>query len=365
MSGVFGNKLKVSIFGESHGSAIGVTIDGLPPGHEIDMDKVLEEMKRRAPGQGALTTPRKEKDQPEILSGYFNDKTTGSPLAAIIRNSDTRSKDYSQMKKLMRPGQADYPGHVRYDGFNDYRGSGHFSGRITAPLVFAGAIAKQLLEKQGITIGGHVKSAAKIQDDSFLNTEVTPEMLKSFAGKELPLLNESLEEEMRNLIREAKASGDSVGGTAEICVLGIPAGVGNPFFDSVESVLAHILFSVPAIKGLEFGSGFGIAEMLGSEANDSYYYDGDQIKTRTNHNGGILGGITDGMPIIYKVAIKPPASITKVQQTINIEDKTAAELSVEGRHDPIIVPRAIPVLEAVTAIAILDLLLDSKFYKYD
>ena len=176
--------------------------------------------------------------------------------------------------------------------------------------MFAGAIAKQLLEKQGITIGGHVKSVAKIQDDSFLNTEVTPEMLKSFASKELPLLNESLEEEMRNLIREAKASGDSVGGTAEICVLGIPAGVGNPFFDSVESVLAHILFSVPAIKGLEFGSGFGIAEMLGSEANDSYYYDGDQIKTRTNHNGGILGGITDGMPIIYKVAIKPPASIT-------------------------------------------------------
>jgi len=364
MSDIWGNKLKVAIFGESHGTAIGITIDGLPPGYEIDMENVAKEMKRRAPGQSALTTPRKEKDQPEILSGYFNDKTTGSSLTAIIRNSDTRSKDYSQMKKLMRPGQADYPGYVRYEGFNDYRGSGHFSGRITAPLVFAGAIAKQLLEKQGITIGAHIKSVATIQDDSFLGRTVTPELLKKFADKELPLLNEALEPEMRNLIRDAKAKGDSVGGTAEVCVLGIPAGVGNPFFDSVESVLAHILFSVPAVKGLEFGTGFGIAEMLGSQANDSYYYDGDAIKTRTNHNGGVIGGITDGMPILFKVAIKPPASITVKQQTIDIEGKTNAELVVEGRHDPIIVPRAIPVLEAVTAIAILDLLLDSKLYKY-
>ncbi|CZQ81118.1 chorismate synthase signature 1 [Trichococcus palustris] len=363
MSDVWGNKLKVSIFGESHGAAIGIVIDGLPPGHEIDMENVAKEMKRRAPGQSALTTPRKEKDQPEIVSGYFNDRTTGSSLTAIIRNSDTRSKDYSLMKKLMRPGQADYPGYVRYEGFNDYRGSGHFSGRITAPLVFAGAIAKQLLEKQGITIGAHLKSVANIQDESFSDCEVTPDLLRGFSEKELPLLNEALEPQVREIIREAKAKGDSLGGTAEVCVLGIPAGIGNPFFDSVESVLSHIIFSVPAVKGLEFGAGFGISEMLGSEANDSYYYEGDTIKTRTNHNGGIVGGITDGMPILFKVAIKPPASISIKQQTIDIEEKTNAELVVEGRHDPIIVPRAIPVLEAVTAIAILDLLLDSKLYK--
>ena len=356
MSGIWGNSLKVAIFGESHGNAIGITIDGLPYGVEIDMDKVLEEMARRAPGKSKLSTARNEKDAPEILSGFFEGRTTGTPLCGIIRNGDTRSKDYGKLKDLMRPGHADYSGNIRYSGFNDYRGGGHFSGRITAPLVFAGAICKQVLAKQGITIGAHVKKIKDISDDSFDYTNISSDLLLSLNKEELPLLDKSKEETMRNVIIDAKSQGDSVGGVIECAITGVKAGYGDPFFDSVESRLSHLLFSVPAVKGVEFGLGFDITELYGSEANDSYYYDGDVVKTRTNNNGGILGGITNGMPVVFKVGIKPTPSISKKQHTINIQTKTNEDLVIEGRHDPCIVQRAVPVIEAVAAIGILDLL---------
>ncbi|WP_394870720.1 chorismate synthase [Clostridium butyricum] len=357
MSGMWGNKLKVSIFGESHGAGIGITIDGLPSGIEIDMEEVLKEMARRAPGKSKLSTARKEGDQPEILSGFFEGKTTGTPLCAVIRNSDQHSKDYGKLKDLMRPGHADYPGFIRYNGFNDYRGGGHFSGRITAPLVFAGAVCKQILNIKGVNVGAHVKSIGTIYDKSFDEVELTKELLDNLKINELPLLCSEKEEMMRNAILEARSDCDSVGGTIECTVIGIDAGVGNPFFDSVESTLAHLMFSVPAVKGIEFGKGFEMSELRGSQCNDEYYYDGDKVKTYTNNNGGITGGITNGMPILFKVGIKPTPSIAKKQRTIDIEEKKESELIIEGRHDPCIVQRAVPVIEAVTAIGILDLVL--------
>ncbi|MDU1005295.1 MAG: chorismate synthase [Clostridium butyricum] len=357
MSGMWGNKLKVSIFGESHGAGIGITIDGLPSGIEIDMEEVLKEMARRAPGKSKLSTARKEGDQPEILSGFFEGKTTGTPLCAVIRNSDQHSKDYGKLKDLMRPGHADYPGFIRYNGFNDYRGGGHFSGRITAPLVFAGAVCKQILNIKGVNVGAHVKSIGTIYDKSFDEVELTKELLDNLKINELPLLCSEKEEMMRNAILEARSDCDSVGGTIECTVIGIDAGVGNPFFDSVESTLAHLMFSVPAVKGIEFGKGFEMSELRGSQCNDEYYYDGDKVKTYTNNNGGITGGITNGMPILFKVGIKPTPSIAKKQRTIDIAENKESELIIEGRHDPCIVQRAVPVIEAVTAIGILDLVL--------
>ena len=353
MSGMWGNKLKVSIFGESHGVGIGITIDGLPSGFEINMNEILKEMARRAPGKSKLSTARRETDSPEILSGYFEGKTTGTPLCAIIRNGDQHSKDYGKLKDLMRPGHADYPGNIRYNGFNDYRGGGHFSGRITAPLVFAGAICKQILESHGIFIGSHVKSIGEVEDKSFSEVELTKELLDNLKTKELPLLFSDKEALMRETVLKAKTDLDSVGGTIECTVLGMNPGIGNPFFDSVESTLAHLMFSVPAVKGIEFGKGFEMTKLRGSDCNDEYYYDGDKVKTYTNNNGGI----TNGMPILFKVGIKPTASIAKKQRTINIDEKKDAELEIHGRHDPCIVQRAVPVIEAATAIGILDLIL--------
>lgn len=356
MSGMWGSKIKLSIFGESHGNAIGITIDGLPAGFSIDMDKIMMEMARRAPGKSSLSTPRKESDIPEILSGYFEGKTTGAPLCAIIRNSNTKSKDYSKLKDVMRPGHADYTGAVRYKGFNDYRGGGHFSGRITAPLVFAGAICKQILEVKGIIISAHINSIGKIKDCSFLESDISDELLNSFKEKELPLINTKLEDEMRQEILSSRSSGDSIGGTIECAILGVSPGIGDPFFDSVESTLAHLMFSVPAVKGIEFGKGFDISKMRGSEANDEYYLENGNIKTKTNNNGGILGGITNGMPIIFNVVIKPTASIFKEQNTVNIITMEETTLCIEGRHDPCIVQRALPVIEAVAAIGITELM---------
>lgn len=356
MSGMWGSKIKLSIFGESHGNAIGITIDGLPAGFSIDMDKIMMEMSRRAPGKSSLSTPRKESDIPEILSGYFEGKTTGTPLCAIIRNSNTKSKDYSKLKDVMRPGHADYTGAVRYKGFNDYRGGGHFSGRITAPLVFAGAICKQILEVKGIIVSAHINSIGKIKDCSFLESDISDELLNSFKENELPLINTKLEDEMRQEILSTRSSGDSIGGTIECAILGVSPGIGDPFFDSVESTLAHLMFSVPAVKGIEFGKGFDISKMRGSEANDEYYLENGNIKTKTNNNGGILGGITNGMPIIFNVAIKPTASIFKEQNTVNIATMEETTLCIEGRHDPCIVQRALPVIEAVAAIGITELM---------
>ena len=356
MSGMWGNKIKISIFGESHGNAIGINIDGLEPGFEIDLAKVLDEMKRRAPGRNNLSTPRKEADEPEILSGFFEGKTTGTPLCAIIRNNNTKSKDYGKLKDIMRPGHADYTGKIRYNGFNDYRGGGHFSGRITAPLVFAGAICKQILETKGIKIVSHIKSIGTIEDKSFLDEEITEDFVNSYMLKELPLIDEAKEEAMKKEILLAKEELDSIGGTVECAVLGIEAGIGNPFFDSVESTLAHLMFSIPAVKGIEFGRGFELSKMRGSQANDAMYFAGEKVLTKTNNNGGILGGITNGMPVIFKVAIKPTSSILKTQNTVNINTGENTVLEVNGRHDPCIVQRALPVIEAATAIGILDLI---------
>ena len=356
MGGVWGNKIKLSIFGESHGEGIGIVIDGIESGIKINMDNIEKDMERRAPGRNSLSTQRKEGDKPEILSGIFNGITTGAPISMIIRNTDKRSRDYSKIKDVMRPGHADFPGYVRYNGFNDYRGGGHFSGRITAPIVFAGAVCKQILKEKGIIVAAHVKSIKNVKDKSFLDSTLDLNYLNSLKSFELPLIDKSIEENMRKEILEAKEDMDSVGGTIECGVFGISAGVGNPFFDSVESTLAHLLFSVPAVKGVEFGRGFELTSMRGSEANDEIYYDDGVVKTKTNNNGGILGGITNGMPIIFTTAIKPTSSIGKKQNTINIGSKENTILKVEGRHDPCIVQRAIPVIEAVTAIAICELL---------
>lgn len=356
LSGMWGNNIKISIFGESHGSAIGINVDNLPSGFTLDMKEVTREMKRRSPGNNNLSTLRKEDDEPEILSGYFEGKTTGTPLCAIIRNKDNKSKDYSKIKDVMRPGHGDYPGFVKYSGFNDYRGGGHFSGRITAPMVFAGSICKQILRKEKIEIVSHIQSIGEIKDKSFLDCDLDEELINSLKYGEFPLINKNLEDKMKNKILNAKKEGDSVGGVIECIILGVESGIGSPFFDSVESTLAHLMFSVPAVKGIEFGRGFNITEMKGSKANDEYYLDEKKIKTKTNNNGGISGGITNGMPIIFRVAIKPTPSIYKEQDTVDIRTMEETTLKIEGRHDPCIVQRALPVIEGVSAIGILDLI---------
>ncbi len=356
MSGVWGKNIKYSIYGESHGNGIGILIDGLPPGINLDLEKINFEMDRRRPGKSRTATSRNEADAFEILSGYFNNKTTGAPLCIVIKNSNTISGDYAEVKNIMRPGHADYTGFVKYQGFNDYRGGGHFSGRLTAPLVFAGAIAKQILEEKGIYILAHVDSIGSIKDHRFDMLEVTEENLKKLGCMEIPTLRANAEEEMRDAILSCSKEKDSIGGSVECAILNLPVGLGEPFFDSVESTLAHLLFSIPAVKGVEFGEGFNFSSMKASDANDEYYYHGNKVKTYTNNNGGILGGITNGMPVVFRTAIKPTPSISKTQRSINIATKEEDTLEVKGRHDPCIVPRAVPVIEAVAAMAILELI---------
>ncbi|HEY5561004.1 MAG TPA: chorismate synthase [Clostridiaceae bacterium] len=356
MGGTWGKKITYSIFGESHGPAIGITIDGLTSGLEIDIEKVKTEMKRRAPGQSELTTSRVEGDEFEILSGFFNRRTTGTPLTCIIRNTSQHSKDYDQLKDVLRPGHADYSGRVRYSNFNDYRGSGHFSGRITAPLVFAGAIAKQILLKKGILVGSHILTIGNNKDTCFDPLSISEDLIKQLAAKAFPVIDEEISSTMKASILKAKGEGDSLGGIIEAVIINIPPGIGDPFFDSLESTIAHLMFSVPAVKGLEFGRGFEITKLKGSEANDSIYIDKGTIKTRTNNNGGIIGGITNGMPVVFKVALKPAASIEKEQNTINYTTMEDTKLIVKGRHDACILQRAVPVVESVAAIAVLELI---------
>jgi chorismate synthase len=354
MSGTWGSKIKFSIFGESHGKAVGITIDGLKPGIEVDLDYIKREMDRRAPGKSSLSTQRQEADSFEILSGLFKGKTTGTPICAIIRNSDQHSKDYEKTKALMRPSHADYTGGVKYMGFNDYRGGGHFSGRLTAPLVFAGNLCRQVLEERGIIIGSHVRSIGGIEDRRFSLTDIDQNKLQSLRAETFPVLDAEAGKAMQKAILDAKAEQDSVGGVIETAVINLPAGIGDPFFDSLESTLAHLLFSVPGIKGLEFGAGFDIASMRGSEANDEYYVEDGRVRTYSNNNGGILGGITNGMPLIFRVAVKPTPSIGRAQRTINIESMENDTIEISGRHDPCIVTRAVPVIEAVAAMVLLD-----------
>ncbi|MCI1944858.1 chorismate synthase [Clostridium luticellarii] len=358
MSGTWGSKIKISIFGESHGKAVGIVVDGLKPGIEIDLEYIGEQMKRRAPGRTKLSTARKEQDEFQILSGYFEGKTTGTPLCAMISNNDIRSQDYKKTSNVLRPGHADFTGNVKYCGFNDYRGGGHFSGRLTAPLVFAGALCRKILEGKGIMIGSRIKSIGKIKDKtSFEPISTNKYILQELSKDTFPVLDKGCGEKMKGSILKAREEGDSLGGVVETAVVNLPAGIGEPFFDSVESTLSHLLFSVPAVKGVEFGQGFNIAAMKGSEANDQYYIsEGGSIKTYTNNNGGILGGITNGMPLIFRAAVKPTPSIAKPQKTVDIENKKNTILEISGRHDPCIVPRAVPVIEAVTALGILDLM---------
>lgn len=360
MSSTIGKILKISVFGESHSDAIGVTVDGLPSGLKLDTDEILFEMKRRAPGSNALSTPRKEADFPEIKSGFWGGKTTGTPLCAVISNTNTRSGDYTP--EILRPSHADFTAKERYLSFSDYRGGGHFSGRLTAPIVFAGAIAKQYLKQFGIEVFAHIKSVQNVKDNCFNSVDLDLEQARSLKTKELSVLSDEKAEEMKKVILNAKEKLDSVGGVIECAVCGLKAGIGNPLFDTLEGRISQMIFSIPAVKGIEFGAGFGISEMYGSQANDSFYTDGEKIKTKTNNNGGINGGISNGMPIIFNVAVKPTPSIAKKQQTVNYEKKENCEVEIHGRHDPCIVQRAVCVVEAAAAIVIADMYMEGKCY---
>lgn len=356
MSSKFGHSIQISIFGQSHSEAIGVVIDGLPAGEEIDMQQVQAFMKRRAPGQHKYATTRKEADIPEILSGLFEGKTCGAPLCAVIHNTNAHSKDYSNLVKTPRPGHADYTAAIKYRGFQDYRGGGHFSGRLTAPLCFAGAVCMQILERKGITIGAHILSVKHVQDKPFDAVEITAQDLQEVTKKVFPTLDEEAGRKMQELIEDVRLAQDSVGGVIEAAAVGLPVGIGEPMFDGLESHLASILYAIPAVKGLEFGEGFGAAMLYGSENNDPFYYDtSGVVQTKTNHHGGSLGGISSGMPLTMRIALKPTPSISQEQQTIGLESGKDETVRVIGRHDPCIVPRAVPCVEAAIAVALLDL----------
>lgn len=331
MSSTYGENLKISIFGQSHSEAIGVVIDGLPAGFEVDMDELGEFLSRRAPGQGKHTTSRKEPDRPEFLSGLAGGKTCGAPLAALIRNTNTRSSDYDNMRDIPRPGHADFAARIKYGGAEDVSGGGHFSGRLTAPLCIAGGIALQILKEKGITVKAEIKEIGG-KRDGFLET-----------------------------VEEARLDADSVGGVIECVIEGVPAGYGNPMFGGVENKIASCVFGIPAVKGVEFGAGFEAARMRGSENNDEFYYEEDgRVRTRTNNHGGILGGITTGMPIVFRAAFKPTPSIGKPQKSISFSEKKDAVLEIKGRHDPCVVMRAVPCIEAAAAITVLDIILGGK-----
>ncbi len=352
----WGNEIKISVFGESHGKGIGVVIDGLPAGVKLDTEKIYLQMARRAPGKDKTATPRLEKDIPEILSGVLNDTTTGAPLCAVISNTNTRSGDYGNILSCPRPGHADYTGNIRYSGFNDISGGGHFSGRLTAPIVFAGAVCRQILENKGIGIAAHIASIGDIKDHPFDPVSIPDELRERLNKSAFALVDPSKEEQMRERVEECRKSLDSIGGTVECAITGMPAGVGSPMFYGIEGVISSIVFGIPAVKGIEFGAGFRASEMRGSENNDEFYYDGDTVRTRTNNHGGILGGISSGMPIIFRAAIKPTPSISREQNTVDLTLKKDAKLEIHGRHDPCIVPRAVPVIEAAAAIAAVNLL---------
>ncbi len=344
--------MRYSLFGESHGPAIGIVLQGVPAGIVADMDFIASEMARRAPGKPPLATQRSEKDTVRIISGVFEGKTCGTPLCGIIENTDARSGDYAAVRRTPRPGHADFAAHVRYGGFEDFRGGGHFSGRLTAPIVFAGAIAKLALMQKGIEIFAHVKNIAGIADDSPDAAFPDAAALRSARDKEIPVLNDARGEAMRRAILEARDRGDSVGGAVECFIAGLPAGLGSPDFDeNLESIIARHIFAIPAVKALEFGAGTAFAAMCGSGANDPWLPGSPLPVTQSNHNGGINGGISNGMPVVFTATIKPTPSIARTQRTVDLATGKAAELNLAGRHDPCIVPRAVPVIEAAAALA--------------
>lgn len=351
---VWGHNITVDIFGESHGEAIGVVLSGLQPGFPLDMGKVQAMLGRRKAGGEAWSTTRGEADAFEVRSGMLDGRTTGAPLCALCENMNAHSDDYP--KGLNRPGHADYTAFVRYNSFSDARGGGVFSGRLTAPLVFAGAIAAQMLEAKGIYAAAHIKRVAGLCDNGFDRTNITREQADALKASRFPLIDAAKQDEMAERIAEAAADGDSVGGIIECAVCGVPAGLGAEYFGGVESALSSILFAIPAVKGLSFGAGAAMADMRGSVANDAYALKSGRIVTQTNNNGGILGGITNGMPIVFEVVLKPTPSISKPQQTVNLETLRPEIIRVKGRHDPCIVPRAVPVVEAAALLAILDIM---------
>lgn len=357
MSSVIGDKIKLSIFGESHGEAIGCVIDGLPAGIKIDMNAVYKDMQRRAPGKDKTATPRLEKDIPHILSGMLDNVTTGAPLAMVIENTNTKSGDYSNLMTVPRPGHSDYPAYVKYGGNNDIRGGGHFSGRLTAPLVFAGSVAKQILSQMGVTIGAHIKQIGSVCDAVSDLNKTDKSLLDTLSSSTFSLIDETREQAMRDEIEKARLSLDSVGGIIECFAVGLPVGLGGNMFDTVEGKLASILFGVPAVKGVEFGIGFGFADKRASEVNDQYEIKNGRVATLSNNNGGVLGGMTDGAPLSVSVAIKPTPSIAKKQKSVNLLTMENAELEIHGRHDPCIVVRAVPVIECAVALGLLDLMM--------
>lgn len=345
----YGEHLHLTIFGQSHAPAIGMTLEGLPAGEAIDMAALQAFLNRRAPGRNEWSTPRKEADAPEFLSGLVENVTCGAPLTAIIRNTNTRSGDYANLASVPRPGHADYTAYVKYGGHADFAGGGAFSGRLTAPLCIAGGICLQLLKKQGIEVISRIAAIGQVTDSSPLTV--------STADKPFPVVDDAAGEAMQAAIAAAKADGDSVGGIVECAVLGLPVGLGGPLFDGMEGRIARIIFGIPAVKGIEFGAGFASAGLRGSENNDPFTLEDGQMKTLTNHCGGILGGITDGMPLTFRAAFKPTPSIAKEQQSVNLKTLSPEALRVVGRHDPCIVPRAVPCVEAAAAIAVYDALL--------
>ena len=357
MSSTFqSDNISLTIFGESHGKAIGVTIDKLPAGITLDFDKILEFMARRAPKKDGTSTFRTEKDFPEIISGVYNGKTTGEPICAVIKNTDQHSDDYKSVSYLARPGHADYTGYVRYNGANDLRGGGHFSGRLTAPLVFAGAVCAQLLEQKGIYSAAHILSIGKAKDASFDSVEADFELMEQVKKRYLPVIDLQADSLMREEIETARKNLDSIGGIVECIIAGNTLGIGSPIFDGLENRIAQLVVGIPAVKGIEFGAGFSAAEMHGSENNDPFYLKNGKISAKTNNAGGILGGIGSGMPIIFRAAFKPTPSIAKQQYTVDYVKMTEEILEIKGRHDPCIVPRAVPCIEAAANIAVYSLL---------
>ena len=352
MKNSFGNNISVTLFGESHGQMIGATLDGIPAGIKLDREYLARKLAQRKP-YGKISTSRHEDDEPMIISGVFDGFTTGTPITVLIENKNTNSKDYSLLKDCPRPSHADYTAFIKYGEHRDYRGGGHFSGRLTAPLVAVGAILESILIDKDIYIGTHIKNLAGIQDRDFFNFS---EDISSLSQALFPVLSDESSTLMVSRIEEAASCGDSVGGILETAVIGLPAGVGEPWFDTLEGQLAHILFSVPAVKGVEFGLGFGFAELTGSAANDEFRIENEKIFTTTNNNGGINGGISNGMPLVFKTAIKPTPSIFKEQNTVNLKTMENTTVNIHGRHDPAIIHRARPVIDAVTAIAVADML---------
>ncbi len=357
MASQFGERLRVSIYGESHGNGIGALIEGLPAGEHIDFDRLMRFMERRQGGRNALSTARKEPDVPEFVSGVFEDKTTGFPICIRIANTNTRSGDYSNLALKPRPSHADYSAYMKWHGHADMRGGGHFSGRLTAPICAAGGIAIQILERRGIYVGAHLSSVGSVRDDAF-PMQPDAALFAQIAEKAFPVISDEKGTQMQQEILAAREALDSVGGTIECMVTGLPAGLGDPMFDGIENRLARVLFGIPAVKGVEFGDGFALSEMRGSAANDPFGTDAQgNIITKTNRNGGILGGITTGMPVRFRVGIKPTPSIAQQQETVSLPEGTDTTIEIKGRHDPCIAQRAVPVVEAAAALTVLDVLL--------